>query len=124
MLKPELRIFPSRDQAFRGEVQAAVDHLTSAATDDEAPDPHDLVSLVHGHYPNVSVTSRDEFGSVGSPRAVWYVFRDKRVRPDNWRRERLYAALARAREVLTDSSMAVGRSKSSISRPAARWKRR
>ena len=61
--------------------------------------------LVREGYPNVQIVRRDEMsGYETSP--VWYAFRDRRVRPRDPERERLYASLASARET-TDRSREV-----------------
>jgi hypothetical protein len=124
-VKPELRVFPPHDQQFRGEVERAVGELSLLKADDETPmDPGALVKLVRPHYPNVSIHTRTDLGSVGNSRTVWYVFRDRRVRSDDWRRDRLYDALARARAVISDSRSAIGRSRSAASDRPNRWSRR
>jgi len=119
-VRPEVKIFPPQDDDFRGEVEHALSQLTAAPVE-SAPEPRDLVALVCGHYPNVSIASRDEFGTLGSTRVVWYVFRDHRIRSDDARRERLYGALARARNMVSDSNRALGRSRSAATGTERRW---
>ena len=99
-MKPEIRIFPTRDQAFRGEVERAIASLDLSPKDAAAPNPHALIAALRPTYPNVRVTTQDDLGSIDLTGVVWYVFRDRRVRTDDWRRERLYSALARARTVI------------------------
>jgi hypothetical protein len=71
-VKPDIRIFPARDQAFRVEVERTVASLDAGAADGEVPDPRALVELLRPHYPNMTVNSRDDLGSVGGQQAMWY----------------------------------------------------
>ena len=122
-MKLELRTFPPGDQQFKGEVERAGAQRGVVADEKEGIDPAELVGLMRSHYPNVSVHTASELGSLATTRVVWYVFRDSRVRPDDWRRERLYEALARARTVISDSRRAIRRGRTTTSDPGNSWSR-
>jgi hypothetical protein len=107
---PELRIFPATDKIFRASAEAVLRDLEMMASDDYPVSEADLVSTLRHLYPNVSVRARDELGEVGEHRVSWYVYRDGRIRPDDWRRDRLYGALAQARAAVIDSGKTIERS--------------
>jgi DNA primase large subunit len=107
---PELRIFPATDKTFRASAETVLRDLEMMASDDYPISEGDLVSTLRQLYPNVSVHARDELGEIGQHRVTWYVYRDGRVRPDDWRRDRLYRARAQARAAVADSGNTIERS--------------
>lgn len=88
--------FPSADQSFREDVERAREHLPTEGTPNERRDRM-LAELRHW-YRAVEIVFQDELAQLDlHPLTTWYVYRDGRVRPEDDRRERLYAAMASAR---------------------------
>jgi hypothetical protein len=99
-MRPEIHSFPVSDVAFRVAVIRALDAVYAGfAADDEI---ESIRAAVRARYPNVQIVPRDEMSGYET-RPVWYAFRDGRVRPRDPDRERLYAALSRARETIDHS---------------------
>jgi hypothetical protein len=69
LARPELRSFPSADEAFEDEARRA---LASGG----ASDPAELERLLRASYPRATVHRRELSGEA---RPTWYVFRDGRV---------------------------------------------
>jgi hypothetical protein len=125
MSAPELRIFPATDKTFRASAETVLRDLEMMASDDYPVSEGDLVCTLRHLYPNVSVHAREELGEVGEHRVTWYVYRDGRVRPDDWRRDRLYGALAQARAAVADSGKTLERSQWMVKfRQDGHWTRR
>jgi hypothetical protein len=123
MSEIDLRVFPASDRTFRADVEGAIAGLQALAPEGLPVTGDDLATALRHLYPNVQVRSRDELGEVGQHRNGWYVFRDGKVRPDDWRRDRLYVALARARSAVTDSGRALERSMVSLKQGSSGWTR-
>lgn len=106
--RPTLRllVFPASDTALRRDVEAIVRTIPRAALD---PSTATVVEQrLRRMYRNVQVRPRDTFGGYDSdPVAVWYVYRDGRIRARNEARERLYGVLAAARETVRSSERAL-----------------
>jgi hypothetical protein len=101
LMQPIIRCFPSQDRRFADEVQRACDAVHAQPPTDGAVER--VVDQVRRTYPNMTIQQQDDFGTVLARRPVWYAYRDGRVKADDWRRERLYAALVQARTVVMDS---------------------
>lgn len=92
----EVRTFPVGDDAFRDEVTRAVSEvMRSSAARGDATEA--AAAIVRRTYRNVVITARAPIGGLNET-PVWYAFRDKRVRPRDPNRERLYASLSSARD--------------------------
>jgi hypothetical protein len=101
-----LRCFPTGDATFREDVERAA--LTLA--EDLSPQERmaGLVERLRPWYRSVEIVPQDELAQFDHfPNDVWYLFRDGRVRMSNERRDRLYAALASARQTLAASQVAM-----------------
>jgi len=90
----------------------AIDAAVAAAeADDDGPLDIDVVEeRINERYRNAHIVVRDHF-SAYELMPVWYAYRDGRVRPFDAQRERLYASLDRAREVLEQSDAAIEHSR-------------
>ena len=104
-----LVVFPRSDAALRRDVETALRDVGSS------PEERTTAKLVERRlrrvYRNIQVHPRDSLGGYDDdPTAVWYVYRDGRVRSPSELRERLYAVLAEARETRDATERALQRS--------------
>ncbi len=102
-------VFPRSDVTLRRDVEAALRDVEGP------PEARATVTLVERRlrrvYRNIQIHLRDSLGGYDDdPTAVWYVYRDGRVRSPNELRERLYAVLADARETTRSTQRALERS--------------
>jgi hypothetical protein len=99
-------VFPADDLALRAEVESTLDRVSELGSDDEQIDA--LTSGLRPWYRSVTVHVRDDFGGYdGEAVPTWYVYRDGRVRPRNEQLDRLYHALAVARDTCRSSVTAL-----------------
>ena len=102
-------VFPADDAALRGEVEHTLDRLPEGGSDDQQVET--LRAELRPWYRSLSVHVRDSFGGYdGDPVPTWYVYRDGRVRRPDARLERLYRAIAVARETCRSSETAIATS--------------
>ena len=119
-MRPEILAFPVDDSVFRADVARGLDALAEAGDDNRYPSPDDLAALLRHSYRNVTISVRGDLGSLGALGPVWYVFRDRRVRVGDARRDRLYGALATARSAVADSARILDRSRAATRAPHAK----
>ena len=99
-------VFPADDVALRAEVESSLDRVSELESDADQIDA--LTSELRPWYRSVSVHVRDDFGGYdGEAVPTWYVYRDGRVRPRNDELDRLYRALAVARDTCRSSMTAL-----------------
>jgi hypothetical protein len=97
-------VFPPDDAALRREV----DHAMHGSSIDERADPTELEAELRPWYRSVQVRQRDALGGYDDdPTRVWYVYRDGRIRGRNDGLERLYGAMAQARDTCRLSAEAM-----------------
>jgi hypothetical protein len=109
--RPTLRlvVFPRSDAALRRDVEAVLREVGGP------PEERTTATLVERRlrsvYRNIQIRPRDSLGGYADdPTAVWYVYRDGRVRSPDQLRERLYAVLAQARQTRDAAERALERS--------------
>lgn len=99
-----VRSFPASDREFADATGAAIHEAKPA-------DPATLRDVVEGRvrasYPNARIHAQDELADLSMQEAVWYAYRDGRIRAADPGRERLYAAVATARRTVRDSEAAI-----------------
>jgi hypothetical protein len=99
-------VFPADDAALRGEVESALGRASDLGSDAEQAEA--LRTELQPWYRSISVQVRDAFGGYdGDPVPTWYVYRDGRVRARNEGLDRLYQAMAVARETCRSSAVAL-----------------
>jgi hypothetical protein len=103
-------VFPAEDVALRREVQAALADIPADLP--ESRRIADIEQRLRRWYRSIEIRPRDPLGGYDDdPTAVWYVYRDGRIRARNERLERLYAALASARLTIHASEEAIGKAR-------------
>ena len=65
-------------------------------------------------YPRLTISERDDLARLNDPEHVWYVMRDGRVRRPREQIDRLYSALATARDTSEQASEALRRADAAI----------
>jgi len=104
-------VFPADDAALRGEVESALGRASELGSDIEQAEA--LRSELRPWYRSITVQVRDAFGGYdGDSVPTWYVYRDGRVRVRNDALDRLYQAMAVARETCRSSAVALEASRS------------
>ena len=108
-------VFPPDDVPLRHEVDRALAEILPTV-----PEPRQMAALtdrLRTWYRSVQVRQRDALaGYDDDPTSVWYVYRDGRVRARNERLERLYGAMAAARDTIRLSERALDDSRSAAGR--------
>ena len=97
-----VKTFPAVDRQFAAEADRVLGEFGEVFAPEWA---EAALSSLRRAYPNATFRWRDDLA--GYSGRVCYVFRDGRVRPDDARRERLYNALARSRELRGESGKVV-----------------
>jgi hypothetical protein len=107
------RTFPAGDRAFAREVERVLQAV--AWRSDEASVSAATMAL-RRLYPNASLRWRDDLG--GYAGSVCYAFRDGRIRAQDERRERRYAAIERSRALTADAARILNDAQPPAARPA------
>lgn len=106
---PKLSVFPEDDLPYLVEASRVVASVTDAmGVSERALDA--ATTALRRQYPNTVIRRREAIASFGELDVLWYVFRDGRLRPPDWRRERHYRALALARRTVADAQRVLLRS--------------
>jgi hypothetical protein len=99
-------VFPPDDVALRHEVDRALAEVVSTV-----PEPRQMAALterLRTWYRSVQVRQREPLaGYDDDPTRVWYVYRDGRIRAKNEGLERLYGAMAVARDTYRSTERAL-----------------
>jgi hypothetical protein len=102
-------VFPADDAALRAEVESSLERIADRGADGDSAEA--LRTELRPWYRSVTVHVRDAFGGYdGDPVPTWYVYRDGRVRPRNEGLDRLYRAMAVARDTCRSSATAIAAS--------------
>jgi hypothetical protein len=115
-------VFPVDDAALRRDVEAAMRQVGAEGTGVDRASA--LERRLRQWYRSLQVHQRDELGGYPDEAVtVWYVYRDGRIRRPNETRERLYAALAQARDTCGASAEAMERARVTAGVAGFRWQR-
>jgi hypothetical protein len=108
-----VHVFPDDVRLLEDVRRAALAmHLERPGEDDLR---HAVEVALRPWYPRLTITCRQELARLSESEHVWYVLRDGRVRPPEERRDRLYSALAAARETSERSDQALRDAHAAIS---------
>jgi hypothetical protein len=106
-----VRCFPSADHAFARAAHEALETIqgrSGARATLQAAVDGELRTI----YPNSRIVAQDVMATIGQPVVIWYAYRDGRVRKPDPRRDRIYAAVATARDTVKDSRAVMDNSRS------------
>ena len=103
-----VRVFPRHARLAEDVRRVALAALGSSANDEELR--ANLERGLRAWYPRLTVRTREGLAMIDEHDRVWYVMRDGRVPPDPGK-DRLFAALASARDRKADSEAVLARAR-------------